>query len=216
MLRRCFNVWALFCAANDFGSLSNVGVRTRGKQNPGPEGAEASETEGEAFAGFQPEIHYVFGFISSGRCHEVEHASLRAYACKSRSEKRSITSTAARSSLQGFRAISHHVKAVDDDFRVRKERLRCVPEAAVHVHDDVFHLVAIGKRAQVILNRLHGSRRQNIENAANQRVGDDVLEALAARVALEFVEGNGFEPGAIFSSRCTPLIETPVSFATSL
>ena len=75
----------------------------------------------------------------------------------------------------------------------------------VHVRDDVFHLVAIGKRAQAILNRLHGSRRQNIENAANQRVGDDVLEALAARVALEFVEGNGFEPGAIFSTRCTPL-----------
>ena len=42
----------LFCAANDFGSLSNVGVRTRGKQNPGPEGAEASETEGETFEDF--------------------------------------------------------------------------------------------------------------------------------------------------------------------
>ena len=110
-----------------------------------------------------------------------------------------------RSSLQGFRAISHHVKAVDDDFRVRKERLRCVPEAAVHVHDDVFHLVAIGKRAQAILNRLHGSRRQNIENAAAQRAGDDALEALAARIALEFVEGSGFETGAIFSTRCTPL-----------
>ena len=34
------------------GSLSNVGVRTRDKQNPSPEGAEASEAEGEAFEGF--------------------------------------------------------------------------------------------------------------------------------------------------------------------
>ena len=34
------------------GSLSNVGVRTRGKQNPNPEGVEASEAEGEAFEGF--------------------------------------------------------------------------------------------------------------------------------------------------------------------
>ena len=40
------------CAANDFGSLSNVGVRTRGKQNPGPEGAAVSEAEDDAFEGF--------------------------------------------------------------------------------------------------------------------------------------------------------------------
>ena len=107
--------------------------------------------------------------------------------------------------FHGFRVVSHHVKAVDDDFRVRKERLRRVPEVTVHVHDDVFHFTAVGKRAQVILNRLQGSRRQNIENAAAQRVGDDALEALAARIALEFVEGSGFETGAIFSTRCTPL-----------
>ena len=66
--------------------------------------------------------------------------------------------------FHGFRTISHHVKAVDNDFCVRKESFRRVAEAAVHVHDDVFYLVAVRKRAQVILNRLHGSRWQDVEN----------------------------------------------------
>ena len=34
------------------GSLSNVGVRPCGEQNPCPEGGEVSEAEGEAFEGF--------------------------------------------------------------------------------------------------------------------------------------------------------------------
>ena len=84
------------------------------------------------------------------------------------------------------------MKAVDDDFCVRKESFRRVAEAAVHVHDDVFYLVAVRKRAQVILNRLHGSRRQDVENTTVERVGDNALKALSAGVALEFVEGNGF------------------------
>lgn len=37
------------------------------------------------------------------------------------------------------------MKAIDNNFRVRKESLRCVTEAAIHVHDDVFYLAAIGK-----------------------------------------------------------------------
>ena len=84
------------------------------------------------------------------------------------------------------------MKAVDNDFCVRKESFRRVAEAAVHVHDDVFYLVAVRKRAQVILNRLHGSRRQDVENTTVERVGDNALKALSAGVALEFVEGNGF------------------------
>ena len=84
------------------------------------------------------------------------------------------------------------MKAVDNDFCVRKESFRRVAEAAVHVHDDVFYLVAVRKRAQVILNRLHGSRRQDVENTTVERVGDNALKALSAGVALEFVEENGF------------------------
>lgn len=84
------------------------------------------------------------------------------------------------------------MKAVDDDFRVRKKCLRCVAESAVHIHDDVFYLVAIGKWAQVILNRLYSSRRQDVENTVIEWVGNDALKALSAGVALKFVEGNGF------------------------
>ena len=84
------------------------------------------------------------------------------------------------------------MKAVDDDFRVRKKCLRRVAEAAVHVHDDVFYLVAIGKQAQVILNRLYSSRRQDVENTVIEWVGDNALKELSASVTLEFVEGNGF------------------------
>ena len=84
------------------------------------------------------------------------------------------------------------MKAVDNDFCVRKESFRRVAEAAVHVHDDVFYLVAVRKRAQVILNRLHGSRWQDVENTVIEWVGNDALKALSAGVTLEFVEGNGF------------------------
>lgn len=83
------------------------------------------------------------------------------------------------------------MKAVDNDFCVRKESFRRVAEAAVHVHDDVLHLVPVGEGAQILLNGGSGSVRQDVEHAAVQRVCDDALKGLAARVALEFVKGEG-------------------------
>lgn len=93
--------------------------------------------------------------------------------------------------LHGLRAESDDMKAVDDDLRVGEEGDSHIPEAAVHVHDHVLHLVPVGKGAQVLLNRCHGSVRQNVEHAAVQGIGDNALKALTTGISLEFVEGNG-------------------------
>ena len=83
------------------------------------------------------------------------------------------------------------MEPVDDDLGVGQEGSGDVSEAAVHVHDDVLHLVPVGEGAQILLNGGSGSVRQDVEHAAVQRVCDDTLKGLAARVALEFVKGEG-------------------------
>lgn len=93
--------------------------------------------------------------------------------------------------VHGLRAKANHMEAVNDDLCVGQEGSGHIAKAAVHVHDDVLYLVPVGKGVQVILNRCHGSVRQNVEYAAVQRVGNDALKTLAVGIPLELVEGNG-------------------------
>ena len=93
--------------------------------------------------------------------------------------------------LHGLRTASHHMEPVDNDLGVGQESPGDVSEASVHVHDDVLHFVPVGEGAKIFLNGQGGSVRQDVEHAAIQRVCDDTLKGLAARVALEFVKGEG-------------------------
>ena len=83
------------------------------------------------------------------------------------------------------------MEPVDNDLSVGQESPGDVSEASVHVHDDVLHFVPVGEGAKIFLNGQGGSVRQDVEHAAIQRVCDDTLKGLAARVALEFVKGDG-------------------------
>lgn len=93
--------------------------------------------------------------------------------------------------LEILRAKTHYMKAVNDDLCVGLEGLHSITKTAIHVYDDVFYLVAVWKWAQIILDRFHISRGQNVGNAAFGQGGDDVLEAFAADIPLEFIKRNG-------------------------
>ena len=113
-------------------------------------------------------------------------------------------------------SIAPHGTGRYNDLGVGQESPGDVSEASVHVHDDVLHFVPVGEGAKIFLNGQGGSVRQDVEHAAIQRVCDDTLKGLAARVALEFVKGEG--PAAIAaawrrammpSTRFTPLRMSP-------
>ena len=113
------------------------------------------------------------------------------------------------------------MEPVDNDLGVGQESPGDVSEASVHVHDDVLHFVPVGEGAKIFLNGQGGSVRQDVEHAAIQRVCDDTLKGLAARVALEFVKGEGLRqslrPGDGHDAQHAfhAAEDVPVSFAMS-
>ena len=113
--------------------------------------------------------------------------------------------------VHGLCAEAHNAEAVDDDFRVGKEGSGHIPEAAVHVQDDVLYLIPVGEGAQIILYSFHSPLGQNIQNAVVQRICDDALEPLSAQIALEFVEGDGL--GQRLRSGYGERIQNPVDAA---
>ena len=58
------------------GSLSNVGVRAQGEQNPRPEGTEVSEPEGDSFECLDCVVLYVYLFIGQAKIESVEYVGL--------------------------------------------------------------------------------------------------------------------------------------------
>ena len=93
--------------------------------------------------------------------------------------------------VHGLCAEAHNVEAVDDDLRVGKEGSGHIPEAAVHVQDDVLYLMPVGEGTQIILYSFYSPLGQNIQNAVVQRICDDALKPFSTQIALELVEGDG-------------------------
>ena len=83
------------------------------------------------------------------------------------------------------------MESVDDDLGIGEKGARDVEEAPVHVHDHIFHLAAVGKGAQVVLNDAHVSGGEDVQRPVVRGIGDDALKALASGVPLELVERDG-------------------------
>ena len=101
------------------------------------------------------------------------------------------------------------MEPVDNDLGVGQESPGDVSEASVHVHDDVLHFVPVGEGAKISLNGQGGSVRKDVEHAAIQRVCDDTLKGLAARVALEFVKGEGLRQSLRLGAQSQILCKLP-------
>lgn len=118
--------------------------------------------------------------------------------------------------LEILRAKTHYMKAVNDDLCVGREGLRRITKTAIHVYDDVFHLVAVWKWAQIILDRFYISRGQNVGNAAVGQGCDDVLEAFAAGISLESIKRNGLREPSGLRKLLDPFFWKLLTLATTL